>query len=152
MFFHINQVEDKDLRRRLLTCKKMRPKFKVTFMLGDNGRGAAAYAIQSRGREASQVFRADVFSALSEEGVIEFYARHNIPPFGKIRTKDKTLCTFNEYNVKDPLLAVFLEYSPNVEGHPVRFIRGKNMSGNMQLQNIVSSVPFPEDKVQAWER
>ncbi|MBQ3395865.1 MAG: hypothetical protein IJG55_06010 [Synergistaceae bacterium] len=152
IFFHLNQIEDKDLRRRLITCKKMRPKFKVTFKLGNNGRGAAAYEIHSRGLESSRVFTADVFSALSEEGVIEFYARHNTPPFGKVRTKDKTLCTFNEYNVKDPLLAVFLEYSPNVEGHPVRFIRGTNMSGNMQIQNIVSAVPFPESKVQAWER
>ncbi len=152
VFFHLNQIEDKDLRRRLLTCKKMRPKFKVSFRVGNNGRGAAAYAIQSRGTEAAQVFKADVFSALSEEGVIEFYARHSTPPFGKVRTKDKTLCTFNEYNVKDPLLAVFLEYSPSVEGHPVRFIRGRNMSGNMQIQNIVSSIPFPEEKVQSWER
>ena len=151
VFFHLNQIEDKELRRTLLTCKKVRPKFRITFRLGNNGKGAAAYEIRSKSTGA-KVFKADIFSALSEEGVIEFYARHSTPPFGKVRTKDKTLCTFNEYNVKDPLLAVFLEYSPNVEGHPVRFVRGTNMSGNMQIQNLVSAIPFPEEKLQAWDR
>ena len=152
VFFHINQIEDKDLRRKLLTCKKMRPKIKVSFRLGDNGRGAAAYEIRERGTESAKVLKADMLSVLSEEGVIDFYARHSTPPFGKVRGKDRNLYTFNEYNVKDPQLAVFLEYSPGVEGHPVKYVKGTNMSGNLQIQNVVSAIPFPEEKVQAWER
>ena len=151
VFFHVNQIHDKDLRRKLLTCKKMRPKIKVTFKLGNNGRGAAAYEIREKD-SSSSVFKADMLSVLSEEGVIDFYSRHSTPPFGKVRGNDKKLYTFNEYNVRDPQLAVFIEYSPTVEGHPVKYVKGTNMSGNLQIQNIVSAVPFPEEKVQAWER
>ena len=44
IFFHINQIEDKELRRRLMTCKKMRPKFKVTFRIAEEEQQLMRYA------------------------------------------------------------------------------------------------------------
>ncbi len=76
---------------------------------------------------------------------------YNDPPFGKVRAKDRSLYTFNEKNIIDPVLAVFLEVEPSAEGHPVRFIKSMNDSGKIQIQNVESAVPFPEEKLKAWE-
>lgn len=152
VFFHLNQVEDKDLRRKILTVKKVHPKFRVTFRLGSNGKGAAAFEIRAKSSGSAKIFQADMLSALSEEGTIEFYARHHTPPFGKVRAKNRELYTFNDSNITDPVLAVFLEYSPSAEGHPVRFVKTTKENGKMQIQNIESAVNFPEEKIQAWTR
>ncbi len=152
IFFHLNQIDDRDLRRKILTGKKMHPKFRITFRLGSNGKGAAAFEIHSKVSGNSNVFQAGMLSALSEEGVIEFYARHHTPPFGKVRAKDKELYTFNDSNITDPVLAVFLEYTPNVEDHPVRFVKTTKDNGKIQIQNIESAIPFPDEKIQAWTR
>ncbi|MBQ6969133.1 MAG: hypothetical protein IJP85_02265, partial [Synergistaceae bacterium] len=37
------------------------------------------------------------------------------------------------------------------DNHPVRFVRGMNADGKVQLKNIESAIPFPEDKIKAWE-
>ena len=150
VFVHLNQVEDRVLRRKLLTCGKMKPMIRVTFRLGNNVEGPAAYDVKEKTEEIPSL-SVEVISALSEEGEIDFFNRYNNPPFGKVRTKDRNLFTFNEKNITDPLLAVFLEVEPSAEGHPVRFTRSMNDSGKIQIQNVESAVPFPEDKIKAWE-
>lgn len=152
VFIHLNQVEDRELRRKLLTCGKMKPMIRVTFLLGNNVEGPAAFAVREKSNDTNDSALAiDMMSALAEEGEIDFFMRYNEPPFGKVIGKDKRLYTFNEKNITDPLLAVFLEVNPSPSGHPVRFIRGITDSGKVQIQNVESAVPFPEDKVKAWE-
>ena len=150
VFVHLNQVEDRALRRKLLTCGRMKPMFRVTFKLGNNIEGPAAYDVREKTEEIPSL-SVDVMSVLSEEGEIDFFMRYNEPPFGKVRTKDSSLFTFNEKNITDPLLAVFLEVEPSAEGHPVRFTRSMNDNGKIQIQNVESAIPFPEEKVKAWE-
>ena len=150
VFVHLNQVEDRVLRRKLLTCGKMKPMIRVTFRLGNNIEGPAAYDVKEKTEEIPSL-SVEMMSALSEEGEIDFFMRYNEPPFGKVRTKDRNLFTFNEKNITDPLLAVFLEVEPSAEGHPVRFTRSMNDSGKIQIQNVESAVPFPEEKIKAWE-
>ena len=150
VFVHINQVEDRALRRKLLTCGKMKPMFRVTFRLGNNIEGPAAYDVKEK-TESPSAFTVDMKSALSEEGEIDFFMRYNDPPFGKIRAKDKTTYSFNEKNIIDPILAVFLEIEPSAEGHPVRFTKSMNENGKIQVQNVESAVPFPEERVRSWE-
>ena len=150
VFIHLNQVEDRALRRKLLTCGRMKPMIRVTFKLGNNIEGPAAYDVKEKTEQAA-AFAVDMMSALSEEGEIEFFRRYNDPPFGKVRAKNNTLYTFNENNISDPMLAVFLEVEPSAEGHPVRFTKSINDNGKVQIQNVESSVPFPEDKVKAWD-
>ncbi|MBQ6971467.1 MAG: hypothetical protein IJP86_03835 [Synergistaceae bacterium] len=151
VFVHLNQVEDRVLRRKILTCGKMKPMIRVTFRLGNNVEGPAAYDVQEKNDSTVGTFSVDMMSALSEEGEIEFFMRYNDPPFGKVRAKNGTLYTFNEKNIIDPALAVFLEVEPSAEGHPVRFTKSMNDSGKIQIQNVESSVPFPEEKLKAWE-
>ena len=150
VFVHLNQVEDRVLRRKLLTCGKMKPMIRVTFRLGNNIEGPAAYDVKEKTEEIPSL-SVEMMSALSEEGEIDFFMRYNDPPFGKVRTKDRNLFTFNEKNITDPLLAVFLEVEPSAEGLPVRFTRSMNDSGKIQIQNVESAVPFPEEKIKAWE-
>ena len=149
VFVHFNQIQDRELRRKLLVGKKMHPLLKVTFRLGNNTLGPAAFDVREKNYDIENVLKVDMQSALSEEGEIDFYRRHDDIPFGKVRTKTGELFTFNENNVSDPLLMVFLEYSPSAEGHPVRFTRGV-LNDKIQIHNIESAVPFPDDKVKAW--
>ena len=152
VFVHINQVEDRALRRKLLLGGKMKPMFRVTFKLGNNIEGPAAYDVKEKNDKIAGPLSVDVMSALSEEGEIDFFARYNTPPFGKIKAKgDKNTYSFNEKNITDPVLAVFLEVDPSPENHPVRFTKSINNFGKIQVQNVVSAVPFPEEKVKAWE-
>ena len=152
VFVHINQIEDRNLRRKLLLCGKMKPMFRVTFLLGNNVEGPAAYAVKERTEENIASLSVDMMSALSEEGEITYFDRYYVPPFGKIKPKnEKDEYTFNETNITDPLLAVYLEVDPSPEGHPVRFTRGMNSSGKVQIRNIESAVPFPEERVKAWD-
>ena len=159
IFVHFNQIEDKELRRKLLLCKNMRPMTRVTFKLGKNANGTAAYDVKEKASSnkkkingASEPLTVNIMSALSEEGEIDHYERYHNPPFGKIWVKsDKKNYTFNEDNVIDPLLAVFLEVEPSPDNHPVRFVKSMNADGKVQLKNIESATPFPEDKIKAWE-
>ena len=153
VFVHINQIQDKELRRKLLLDKRLRPLLKVTFKLGKNVEGPAAYEVREKTVSKSEgVLKIGMLSALSEEGEIDFFRRHDDIPFGKVRAKnDNKLYTFNEKNINDPLLAVFLEYSPNPEGHPVRFTRSVHDNDKIQIHNLESAIPFPEDKIKAWE-
>ena len=152
VFVHFNQIQDRDLRRKLLTEKKMKPQIRVTFKLGNNVEGPAAFEVREKQSSlADTLLKVDMAAALSEEGEIDFYRRHEDIPFGKVRTKDGTLYTFNESNIIDPALAVFLEYTPSAEGHPVRFTKTFLDNNKVQIHNIESAISFPEDKLKAWE-
>ena len=152
VFVHFNQIQDRELRRKLLTEKKMKPMIRVTFRLGNNVEGPAAFEVQEKRNKLSDtLLKIDMREALSEEGEIDFYRRHEDIPFGKVRTKDGKLYTFNESNIIDPVLAVFLEYTPSAEGHPVRFTKSFLDNNKVQIHNIESAVPFPEEKLKAWE-
>ena len=93
-----------------------------------------------------------MMSALSEEGEIEFFRRYDDVPSGQIRVKGNKFYTFYEEDVIDPLLAVFLEYSPSAEGQPVRFVKAMNKHGKINAVNVEASAPFPEERVKAWEK
>lgn len=152
VFVHFNQIEDRELRRKLLLSKKMKPMIRVVFRLGNNVEGPAAFDVREKTEDhAEKMFPFDMMSLLSEEGTIDFFMRYNDPPFGKIQGSDKKLYTFNEKNIIDPLLAVFLECEPSPEGHPVKFTRSINEGDKIQIQNVESAVEFPEDKIRAWE-
>ena len=71
VFVHLNQVEDRSLRRKLLTCGRMKPMFRVTFRLGNNIEGPAAYDVREKTEEIPSL-SVDVMSVLSEEGEIDF--------------------------------------------------------------------------------
>ena len=151
IFVHFNQIQDTQLRQKLLLGKKMHPSLRVTFKLGRNLLGPAAYEVREKNYDIDAVLKINMQSALAEEGVIDFFRRHDEIPFGKVRIKDGQLFTFNETNVSDPLLMVFLEYSPSAEGHPVRFTRSVLDNDKIQIHNVESAVPFPEDKIKAWQ-
>ncbi|MBR1486070.1 MAG: hypothetical protein IJ597_02305 [Synergistaceae bacterium] len=150
IFVHFNQIQDRQLRQKLLLGKKMHPDIRVTFKLGNNVMGPAASEVREK-NEADAVLKINMQSALSEEGKIDFYRRHDAIPFGKVRTKNGELFTFNELNIADPLLMVFLEYEPSPEGFPVRFTRSSLDNEKVQIHNIEPAVNFPENKIKAWQ-
>ncbi|MBR2207756.1 MAG: hypothetical protein IJ859_03010, partial [Synergistaceae bacterium] len=150
IFVHFNQIQDKQLRQKLLLGKRMHPDLRVTFKLGMNNYGPAASEVREK-NDVDTVLKINMQSALAEEGKIDFYRRHDAIPFGKVRTKDGEVFTFNEINISDPLLMVFLEYSPSAEGHRVRFTRSSLDNERVQIHNIESAEPFPEDKIKAWQ-
>ena len=150
IFVHFNQIQDRQLRQKLLLGKKMHPDLRVTFKLGMNNYGPAASEVREK-NDVDTVLKINMQSALAEEGKIDFYRRHDAIPFGKVRTKDGEVFTFNEVNISDPLLMVFLEYSPSAEGLPVRFTRSSLDNERVQIHNIEAAVPFPEDKIKAWQ-
>ncbi|MBR6901395.1 MAG: hypothetical protein IKN30_04990 [Synergistaceae bacterium] len=152
VFVHFFQIQDRGLRRKLLAGKKMHPLLKVTFKLGHNSLGPAAFDVREKNYDIENVLKVDMQSALAEEGTIDFFRRHDDIPFGKVRTKSGELFTFNENNISDPLLMVFLEYSPSAEGLPVRFTRGILNNEKVQIHNLEAAVPFPEDKIKAWQK
>ena len=151
VFVHFNQIQDKELRKKLLTGKKIHPMIKVTFKLGNNIIGPAAFDVREKIYDIESVLKINMQSAISEEGKIDFFRRHDEIPFGKIRTKDGKLFTFNENNISDPFLMIFLEYSPSAEGLPVRFSRSSFDNERVQIHNIEAAVPFPDEKIKAWE-
>ena len=91
-------------------------------------------------------------SAIYEEGEIEYFRRYEEIPHGEIRVKGNKLYRFDEEDVIDPVLAVFLECSPSAEGQKVKFIKTMGKRGNMKATNVSAAVPFPEEKIKDWER
>jgi len=150
IFVHFNQIQDRQLRQKLLLGKKMHPDLRVTFKLGSNNYGPAASEVREKS-DIDTVLKINMQSALAEEGKIDFYRRHDAIPFGKIRAKSGEVFTFNELNISDPLLMVFLEYSPSAEGLPVRFTRSSLDNEKVQIHKVEAAEPFPDDKIKAWQ-
>ena len=145
IFFHLYQIKDLELRRKLLLSVTFNPDINVTFKIGCNQRGPAAYEI------CEDSIKIDLSLAAAEEGEIEFFNRYNDPiPFGKIRIKDGSLFTFNIDNVKDNGLKAFLEHEPSPKGHRVLFNRTINDKGVIQITNIRSAEPFSEEQLKKW--
>ncbi|MBQ3645672.1 MAG: hypothetical protein II960_03630 [Synergistaceae bacterium] len=151
IFFHVNQITDQDLRKRILTDNNPTPMIKVMFTLGNNDKGVAAFNIKAKFQIPTDLLKVQVSSSLYEEGEIEYYKRYDAEPNGKIRSKDNKLYKFYESDIADPLLAVFVECSPSAEGQKVQFM--KVMKGNQtEIRNIKSASAFPKERVSDWER
>ncbi len=158
VFVHMNQVTDEALRYKLstLTDKNANPNIKVVFKFSSNQRGLAADDVREKGKTAPKlpddVLKVDMSSAIYEEGEIEYFRRYEEIPHGEIRVKGNKLYRFDEEDVIDPVLAVFLECSPSAEGQKVKFIKTMGKRGNMKATNVSAAVPFPEEKIKDWER
>ena len=150
VFVHIKQITDESLRQKLMTDKNPNPQIEVVFKLTQNPQGVAADDVREKNPDKS--LKVDMASALYEEGEIEFFRRYEEIPHGEIRVKGNKLYRFDESDVVDPLLAVFLECSPSAEGQPVKFIKAMGNRGKMKATHVSASVPFPEEKIRDWER
>ena len=87
-----------------------------------------------------------------EDGEIEYFRRYEEFPHGEIRVKGNKLYRFEENDVIDPLLAVFLECSPSAEGQLVKFIKTMGKKGKMKAINVKAAVAFPDEKIKDWEK
>lgn len=155
VFVHINQVTDDALRYKL-SAFDAADKIQVVFKLGNNNHGAVADDVREKGNIApklpDKVLKVDMISAIYEEGEIEFYRRYEEIPHGEIRVKGNKLYRFDEEDIADPVLAVFLECSPSAEGQKVKFIKKIGKRGNAMATQVSAAVPFPEEKLKDWER
>ena len=91
------------------------------------------------------------FEPHEEVGEIDYYRRYENPPYGKIRIKGNKLFHFEDIDVIDPVLAVFLEVSPSAEGQAVKFIANVNPKGRMRATKVEAAEPFPEEKLESWK-
>lgn len=87
-----------------------------------------------------------------EDGEIEYFRRYEEFPHGEIRVKGNKLYRFEENDVIDPLLAVFLECSPSAEGQLVKFIKTMGKKGKMKAINVKAATAFPDEKIKDWEK
>ena len=150
VFVHIKQITDEALRQKLMNEKNPNPQIEVVFKLTQNPQGVAADDV--REKKPDKTLKIDMASAIYEEGEIEFFRRYEEIPHGEIRVKGNKLYRFDESDVVDPLLAVFLECSPSAEGQQVKFIKTMGNRGKMKATHVSASVPFPEEKIHDWER
>ena len=146
VFVHMRQITDEALRQKLMDDKNPAPNIEVIFKLTQNAQGVAADDVREK------ILNVNMASAVYEEGEIEFFRRYEEVPHGEIRVKGNKLYRFDEVDVVDPLLSVFLEVSPSAEGQPVKFIKTMGKRGKMKATNVSASVPFPEEKIRDWER
>ncbi len=150
VFVHIKQITDEALRQKLMNEKNPNPQIEVVFKLTQNPQGVAADDV--REKNPDKTLKIDMASAIYEEGEIEFFRRYEEIPHGEIRVKGNKLYRFDESDVVDPFLAVFLECSPSAEGQQVKFIKTMGNRGKMKATHVSASVPFPEEKIHDWER
>lgn len=157
IFVHLNQISDEGLRNRLMQERDPSPMIEVVFKLGENKHGAVADDVREKAKAnmpklPADVLKVDMFSAIYEEGEIEFFRRYEDVPYGEIRVKGNKLYRFYEDGVVDPALAVFLECSPSAEGQKVRFTLTNGKRGQKNATNISALEPFPDEKIKDWER
>ncbi len=173
VFVHLNQIVDDDLRKKLLENKLSNPNINVVFKLKENQNGIAADDVREIVTETQDNVKDDKSQEITaqdnsekssvkviqeeipqffDEGEIEYFRRYDEIPHGEIRVKGNKLFRFDEADVIDPLLAVFLECSPSAEGQPVKFVKTMNSKGRMRATHVKSSVPFPEDKIKDWKK
>lgn len=157
IFVHMNQISDEILRNKLKHDKKPSPMIDVVFKLGKNKHGAVADDVRDKAninmpKFPENVLKVDMLSAVYEEGEIEYFRRYDGIPHGEIRVKGNVLYRFEESDVVDPVLSVFLECSPSAEGQKVRFVKTMGKRGKMQATQISAAEPFPEEKLKEWEK
>ncbi|MBQ7559069.1 MAG: hypothetical protein IJT20_02335 [Synergistaceae bacterium] len=157
VFVHINQISDEILRNKLKHDKKRWPMIDVVFKLGKNKHGAVADDVREKAninlpKLPENVLKVDMLSAVYEEGEIDYFRRYDGIPHGEIRVKGNVLYRFEESDVVDPVLAVFLECSPSAEGQKVRFVKVMGKRGKMQATQVSAAEPFPEEKLRDWEK
>ena len=168
VFVHINQIMDEILREKLLNGEIEKPDIQVTFRLTQNQRGIAADDV----REVENVTLGEVVKLeqtqpqpktepdnlddlydidTSELGEIDYFRRYEAVPHGEIRIAGNKLFRFDDVDVIDPALAVFLEVTPNAEGQAVRFVRKMMSNGRFKAIKVQAAVPFPDDKLKEWD-
>lgn len=157
VFVHINQISDEILRNKLKHDKKRSPMIDVVFKLGKNKHGAVADDVREKAninlpKLPENVLKVDMLSAVYEEGEIDYFRRYDGIPHGEIRVKGNVLYRFEESDVVDPVLSVFLECSPSAEGQKVRFVKVMGKRGKMQATQVSAAEPFPEEKLKDWEK
>ena len=156
VFVHFNQITDMDLRKKLMTSENESPNIYVVFRLVRKQDGVAADDVKENPsvKENLHVKIADLVADQMENqpevGEIDYYRRYENPPYGKIRIAGNQLFHFEDIDVIDPVLAVFLEVSPSAEGQAVKFIRKKGPKGKMKASNVEAAEPFPEEKLKSW--
>ena len=180
VFVHVNQITDAALRKKLLTEKPATPNIDVVFRLIKNQQGVAAddvketvhikladliapikaedekkeetqAAKEGEATETKATETVEKFEPHEEVGEIDYYRRYENPPYGKIRIKGNKLFHFEDIDVIDPVLAVFLEVSPSAEGQAVKFIANVNPKGRMRATKVEAAEPFPEEKLESWK-
>ncbi len=168
LFVHINQVTDDVLYEKLLNGEIEDMNIQVTFRLTQNQRGLAADDV----REVEDVKLGEVVNIeqkqsqpktepanldslydidTSELGEIDYFRRYEAVPHGEIRIAGNKLFRFDDVDVIDPALAVFLEVTPNAEGQAVRFVRKMMSNGRFKAVKVQAAVPFPDDKLKEWD-
>ncbi|MBQ9419832.1 MAG: hypothetical protein IJU31_05575 [Synergistaceae bacterium] len=157
IFVHMNQISDEALKNKLINDRNPSPMIEVFFKIGENKHGAVADDVRAKEKIKltklpDDVLKVDMASALYEEGEIEFFRRYEEIPHGEIRVKGNKLYRFEESDVVDPVLAVFLECSPSAEGQKVRFVQKAGKRGKTVATNVAAAGPFPEEKVRDWEK
>ena len=156
VFVHFNQITDMDLRKKLMAAENENPNIYVVFKLIRKQDGVAADDVKENPsvKENLHVKIADLVADQMENqpevGEIDYYRRYENPPYGKIRIAGNQLFHFEDIDVIDPVLAVFLEVSPSAEGQAVKFIRKKGKRGAMKAANVEAAEPFPEEKLKSW--
>ena len=159
VFVHLNQITDTDLRKKLMTDAPANPNVSVIFKLIRKQDGVAADDVRKdpNAKDNLQVAIADIIAhqtdaePLEETGEIDYYRRYENPPYGKIRIAGNQLFHFEDIDVIDPVLAVFLEVSPSAEGQAVKFIRKAGSRGRIRATNVEAATPFPDDKLESWK-
>ncbi|MBQ6115010.1 MAG: hypothetical protein IJL11_06500 [Synergistaceae bacterium] len=159
VFVHLNQITDTDLRKKLMTDAPANPNVNVVFKLIRKQDGVAADDVRKdpNAKDNLQVAIADIIAhqadaePLEETGEIDYYRRYENPPYGKIRIAGNKLFHFEDIDVIDPVLAVFLEVSPSAEGQAVKFIRKAGSRGRIRATNVEAATPFPDDKLESWK-
>ena len=159
VFVHLNQITDTDLRKKLMTDAPANPNVNVVFKLIRKQDGVAADDVRKdpNAKDNLHVAIADIIAHQTdaepqpENGEIDYYRRYENPPYGKIRIAGNQLFHFEDIDVIDPVLAVFLEVSPSAEGQAVKFIRKAGSKGRVRATNVEAATPFPDDKLESWK-
>lgn len=159
VFVHLNQITDTDLRKKLMNDAPANPNVNVVFKLIRKQDGVAADDVRKdpNAKDNLQVAIADIIAHQAdaepqpETGEIDYYRRYENPPYGKIRIAGNQLFHFEDIDVIDPVLAVFLEVSPSAEGQAVKFIRKAGSKGRTRATNVEAAAPFPDDKLESWK-
>ena len=159
VFVHLNQITDTDLRKKLMTDAPANPNVSVVFKLIRKQDGVAADDVRKdpNAKDNLHVAIADIIAHQTdagpqpETGEIDYYRRYENPPYGKIRITGNQLLHFEDIDVIDPVLAVFLEVSPSAEGQAVKFIRKAGSKGRVRATNVEAATPFPDDKLESWK-
>lgn len=143
LFFHLNQINDDELRKLLIMGKAVGTK--VEFSLGRNINNSIA-GDNIRSSEPLANYKED---ELYSTGEIAEYNR--LLNYGKVQCQDG-FYTFNDSNIIDPYLKAYLNYSLKTIGWKVKFLFRTQPNGKRQIDCLSSLEPFLEEDIADWIR